>query len=90
MNDDQWLISVRRRDLLRLFGIGGGIAALPRDCRRWRRWRNRARKRWSIGIDTSDSTELDPVRDLHYTPPMTISACYDCAASRWRRATTST
>ena len=31
-----------------------------------------------IGIDTSDSTELDPVRDLHYTPPMTISACYDC------------
>ena len=30
-----------------------------------------------IGIDTSDSTELDPVRDLHYTPPMTISACYD-------------
>ena len=30
-----------------------------------------------IGIDTSDSTELDPVRDLHYTPPMTISACYE-------------
>ena len=32
-----------------------------------------------IGIDTSDSTELDPVRDLHYTPPMTVSACYDDA-----------
>jgi peptide/nickel transport system substrate-binding protein len=31
-----------------------------------------------VGIDISDSTELDPVRDLHYTPPMTVSACYDC------------
>ncbi len=69
------VISVTRRDLMRLIASGGvasvagwpAIAALAQG----------RKDTLVIGIDTSDSTEFDPVRDLHYTPPMTISACYD-------------
>lgn len=74
MTNDQ-VISVTRRDLMRLIGAGGaaslagwpGVAALAQG----------RKDTLVIGIDTSDSTEFDPVRDLHYTPPMTVSACYD-------------
>lgn len=75
MSQDR-VISVRRRDLLRLLG-SGGVASLAG----WPALEALAQGRKDtlvIGIDTSDSTEFDPVRDLHYTPPMTVSACYDC------------
>ena len=75
MKQDQ-VISVSRRDLLRLLGTGG-VASLAG----WPAISALAQGRKDtlvIGIDTSDSTEFDPVRDLHYTPPMTVSACYDC------------
>jgi len=75
MKQDQ-VISVSRRDLLRLLG-SGGVASLAG----WPAISALAQGRKDtlvIGIDTSDSTEFDPVRDLHYTPPMTVSACYDC------------
>jgi peptide/nickel transport system substrate-binding protein len=74
MNDDR-IVSLGRRDLLRLIGAGGlgaltGLPAIQAVAQ--------SRKdTLVIGIDTSDTTELDPVRDLHYTPPMTVSACYD-------------
>jgi peptide/nickel transport system substrate-binding protein len=74
MKHDQ-VISVGRRDLMRLLA-SGGIASLAG----WPSIAALAQGRKDtlvIGIDTSDSTEFDPVRDLHYTPPMTVSACYD-------------
>jgi peptide/nickel transport system substrate-binding protein len=30
-----------------------------------------------IGIDISDTVTLDPVRQAQYTPPLTLTACYD-------------
>ena len=30
-----------------------------------------------IGIDISDTITLDPVRQAQYTPPLTLTACYD-------------
>ncbi len=67
---------LHRRELLALLGIGGGAVAasiLPT----LKALAQSRKDTLVIGIDTSDSTELDPVRDLHYTPPMTISACYE-------------
>jgi peptide/nickel transport system substrate-binding protein len=75
MNEDR-VISLRRRDMLRLFGSGGiaALAGLPA----LQALAQSRKETLVVGIDISDSTELDPVRDLHYTPPMTVSACYDC------------
>ncbi len=69
------IISLSRRDLLRLLGAGGyaALAGLPAV----QALAQGRKDTLVIGIDTSDSTEFDPVRDLHYTPPMTVSACYD-------------
>ena len=75
MNEDR-VISMRRRDMLRLFG-SGGIAALA-GMPALEAIAQSRKETLVVGIDISDSTELDPVRDLHYTPPMTVSACYDC------------
>ena len=69
------IFSVRRRDVLRFIATGSaaalaglpGIEALAQS----------RKETLVIGLDTSDSNNLDPVRDLHYTPPMTISACYE-------------
>ena len=69
------ILSIRRRDLLRLFA-GGGVAALT-GLPALEALAQSRKETLVIGIDTSDSTELDPVRDLHYTPPMTITACYE-------------
>jgi len=74
MNEDR-LVSLSRRELLRLLGAGG-IAALT-GLPAIEALAQSRRDTLVIGIDTSDSTELDPVRDLHYTPPMTVSACYE-------------
>ncbi len=74
MNDDR-IVSIHRRDMLRLLGVGGiaAITGLPAV----EALAQSRKETLVIGIDTSDSTELDPVRDLHYTPPMTVSACYE-------------
>lgn len=69
-------ISIRRRDLLKLL-TSGGIAALT-GLPAVQALAQSRKEVLVLGIDISDSTELDPVRDLHYTPPMTVSACYDC------------
>ena len=66
-----------RRDLMALLGIGGGTAAIATLMPTLQALAQSRKDTLVIGIDTSDSTELDPVRDLHYTPPMTISACYE-------------
>ena len=60
-----------------LLGVGGGasLAMLSPDLRALAQSR---KETLVIGLDISDTTNLDPVRDLHYTPPMTISACYEC------------
>lgn len=65
-----------RRELLALLGIGGGAAVLS-SLPALQALAQTRKDTLVIGIDTSDSTELDPVRDLHYTPPMTVSACYE-------------
>src|SRR3954471_8382438 len=75
MNDDDRVISLPRRDLLKLLGAGG-IAALT-GLPAIEALAQSRRDTLVIGIDTSDSNNLDPVRDLHYTPPMTVSACYE-------------
>ncbi|MFO1303813.1 MAG: ABC transporter substrate-binding protein [Burkholderiales bacterium] len=69
------IISLSRRELLRLLAAGGyaALAGLPAV----QALAQGRKDTLVIGIDTSDSTEFDPVRDLHYTPPMTVSACYD-------------
>jgi peptide/nickel transport system substrate-binding protein len=66
-----------RRDLMALLGIGGGTAAMTTLMPTLQALAQARKDTLVIGIDTSDTTELDPVRDLHYTPPMTISACYE-------------
>ena len=65
-----------RRELLALLGIGGGSIAAS-SLPALQALAQARKDTLVIGIDTSDSTELDPVRDLHYTPPMTVSACYE-------------
>jgi peptide/nickel transport system substrate-binding protein len=69
-------LSVDRRALLQLLGIGGGalfasgMPALPALAQ--------SRKATLvIGIDFSDITSLDPVRDEHYTGPLIVSAAYE-------------
>src|ERR1700712_3852241 len=69
-------LSVSRRELMKLLGIGG-TAALGVTLPALEALAQSRKDTLVIGIDTSDTTELDPVRDLHYPPPMTISACYD-------------
>lgn len=73
--DEGNVFSVDRRDFLRLLGIGGVAmgSALPA----LQALAQSRKDTLVIGIDTSDTTNLDPVRDLHYTPPMTIKACYE-------------
>ena len=74
MNEDR-VISMRRRELLRLFGSGGvaALAGMPA----LEALAQSRKDTLVIGMDTSDTVNLDPVRDLHYTPPMTVSTCYD-------------
>lgn len=74
MNQDR-VISMRRRDVLRLVGSGGiaALAGLPG----MQALAQSRKDTLVIGMDTSDTVNLDPVRDLHYTPPMTVSTCYD-------------
>jgi peptide/nickel transport system substrate-binding protein len=67
---------LQRRELLALLGIGGGAVAAT-SLPALQALAQSRKDVLVIGIDTSDSTELDPVRDLHYTPPMTVSACYE-------------
>lgn len=71
------LVPIHRRDLLALLGIGGGSAALSVLMPSLQALAQTRKDTLVIGIDTGDSTNLDPVRDLHYTPPMTVSACYE-------------
>ncbi len=70
------ILSVTRRDIMRLLGVGGGAAvgsSMP-----WLEALAQSRKdTLVIGMDIRDTNNLDPVRDLHYTPPMTIHATYD-------------
>src|SRR5690606_31396019 len=62
--------------LMQLLGVGGA-AALGSTLPSLEALAQGRRDTLVIGIDTSDTTQLDPVRDLHYTPPMTVSACYE-------------
>lgn len=93
------ILSVTRRDLMRLLGIGGG-AALGAGLPGLRALAQSRKDTLVIGMDIRDTNNLDPVRDLHYTPPMTIHACYDtlvtmdpgdyitikpCLATKWER-----
>jgi len=69
-------LSNRRRDLLKLLPPGFMVAlfGLPAV----QVFAQSRKEVLVLGIDISDSTTLDPVGDLHYTPPMTVSACYEC------------
>lgn len=68
--------SITRRDLMRVLGIGGG-AALAAGFPGLEALAQGRKGTLVIGMDIRDTSNLDPVRDLHYTPPMTIHACYD-------------
>lgn len=65
-----------RRELLALLGVGG-TTALASSLPAFQALAQSRKDTLVIGLDTSDMTELDPVRDLHYTSPMTVSACYE-------------
>jgi peptide/nickel transport system substrate-binding protein len=95
---DEKIFTLDRREFLRLLGVGGiaAGATLPS----LQALAQSRKDTLVIGIDTSDTTNLDPVRDLHYTPPMTIKACYEtlvtmapgdyinlkpCLATAWAR-----
>lgn len=65
-----------RRELLALLGVGG-TTALASSLPAFQTLAQSRKDTLVIGLDTSDMTELDPVRDLHYTSPMTVSACYE-------------
>src|SRR5262245_51637074 len=70
------ILSMTRRDLMRRLGIGVGAAAavgLPG----FEALAQGRKGTLVLGMDIRDTNNLDPVRDLHYTPPMTIHACYD-------------
>lgn len=71
-------IAITRRDLLALLGAGGGATALATLSPGLEALAQSRKETLVIGLDISDTNNLDPVRDLHYTPPMTISACYEC------------
>jgi peptide/nickel transport system substrate-binding protein len=62
--------TLNRRDLARLLGVSA--AALPAVAHAQAR-----RDVLVLGIDISDTVTLDPVRQAQYTPPLTLSACYD-------------
>lgn len=70
------VFSVDRREVLRLLGVGGAVA-VGAGFPALQALAQSRKDTLVIGIDTSDTTNLDPVRDLHYTPPMTIKACYE-------------
>lgn len=75
MNRDS-IHSITRRDLMRLLGIGGG-AAIGAGLPGFEALAQSRKDTLVIGMDIRDTNNLDPVRDLHYTPPMTVHACYD-------------
>jgi peptide/nickel transport system substrate-binding protein len=64
-------LRLTRRDLARLLGISTAMipfASVQAQARR---------DTLVIGIDISDTITLDPVRQAQYTPPLTLTACYD-------------
>lgn len=66
---------LHRRDLLTLLGIGGSAVAasnLPLPA-----FAQSRKDALVVGLDIGDMTDLDPARDLHYTSPITVSACYE-------------
>lgn len=70
------ILPVTRRDVMRLLGIGGG-AAIGASLPGFEALAQSRKETLVIGMDIRDTNNLDPARDLHYTPPMTIHACYD-------------
>lgn len=69
--------SLTRRDLARLL-TGTALLPLVSGGTAWAQGR---RDTLVIGLDISDTVTFDPVRQAQYTPPLTLSACYDSLAT---------
>jgi peptide/nickel transport system substrate-binding protein len=69
-----WTGWLSRRQMLRLLGSGGAMAAFGLPDKVFAQTRKTT---LVLGIDISDTITLDPARLAQYTSPMTVSAAYD-------------